>query len=280
MLRRTPSALVSLPRAVGATAVLICVMLAGCIDSTGGSDEVGARPDAGPTHPEALLLDDELPGLVVEIDFVEGYGPSQVALDALRATLEEVTRKNPIDVVVDEPSPAPDGPRTDERLADFARSVLDHRGEQPFTWQDRGVLHVVYVDGERADGAARGVYLSSHEGTVFLFPDTWAGQAPVVSVPGLPVDGPSETDVERHVLIHELGHALGLVDCGIPMVQDRLDREGPPCHSTNDASVMYVGYHDVTDDPLWWADRETQGPAWRFDEGDLEDIRAFQAQSA
>lgn len=44
--------------------------------------------------------------------------------------------------------------------------------------------------------------------------------------------------VEQATLVHEFGHVMGLVDNGVPMVTDHLDREHPR-HCTNEDCVMY-----------------------------------------
>ena len=48
---------------------------------------------------------------------------------------------------------------------------------------------------------------------------------------------PSVEDVENSVLVHEVGHLLGLVN----LYQSPVDHEDPdhPGHSNNDESVMY-----------------------------------------
>ncbi len=253
--------------------LLMGVATAGCL---GGSHYVSNSLDSRErTHPEALLRAPELPQIVVEIDYVEGYAPSNLAIEALQETIEKVTGKQISEIAVDEPHASPTGPRSDEDIAQFAESVFNRGSEEPFVWKGHAVLHIVYLDGNRDEGSARGVYLSTHAGTVVLFPDTWQGQFPVLSVPSGP-DGLLENQVERHVLIHELGHAFGLVGCGIPMVRDRAHAEGPPCHSINEQSVMFVGFHELDEDPAWWLSRELDGPVWTFDDDDMMDIRSYQ----
>jgi predicted Zn-dependent protease len=44
--------------------------------------------------------------------------------------------------------------------------------------------------------------------------------------------------VEQATLVHEFGHVMGLVDNGVPMVTDHLDKEHPR-HCTNEDCVMY-----------------------------------------
>jgi hypothetical protein len=45
------------------------------------------------------------------------------------------------------------------------------------------------------------------------------------------------------VLLHHLGHALGLVNRGIPVQDPALhEREGPPGHEPDPASVLAAGW--------------------------------------
>ena len=46
---------------------------------------------------------------------------------------------------------------------------------------------------------------------------------------------------ERAIWIHEIGHAIGLVDNGLPMVEDHKD-EDRGGHSRHDDCIMYWAY--------------------------------------
>lgn len=86
--------------------------------------------------------------------------------------------------------------------------------------------------------------------------------------------GQDQRLVERAVLVHEYGHLLGLVDCGLPMQTPRADPD-LPCHSRNRESVMSALGPSRSADQ--WLLRDGTGPVWRFDEHDWRDIRAYQA---
>jgi hypothetical protein len=57
----------------------------------------------------------------------------------------------------------------------------------------------------------------------------------------------SAPDVARAVLMHYAGHALGVVNDGIPIQDPNLqEREGPANHEPDPASVMHVGWHQAS----------------------------------
>lgn len=131
-------------------------------------------------------------------------------------------------------------------------------GPEAFGDAQAARLHVVYLPGElEEDVMGRAI------GRVaFVLPDP----------PDTP-DGrrvlPRDEFAERALLVHEVGHALGLVNNGVPMVTAR-EAEGG--HSTHPESVMYGGTHvgtvcePVADNRCW---------PYRFDADDLADFEAF-----
>ncbi|HEX9815669.1 MAG TPA: hypothetical protein VGB18_01700, partial [Candidatus Thermoplasmatota archaeon] len=95
----------------------------------------------------------------------------------------------------------------------------------------RVVLTVLYVDGnsegDTSNGKVLGVFFQ--KGGIALFPD---------AINGGGLFGFGASDIERAVLVHEFGHAVGLVNLGIPMQRDHEDDEHEK-HSSNSQSVMY-----------------------------------------
>lgn len=245
-------------RAAAAT-IAVAVLASGCID-------VLAVP-AGPTLPQALLWSSVASSIIVEVDAVPGMAPDPAALELLRSTLATVTGKA---VVVTGPSamPAQGG---DYDVADLERI---HR-ETAFFGQDgyidggRAVLHVLYLDGlsqgDDADHRTLGRTLID-QGVVAIFRSAYSS-AHRFGEEGWK-DATSEMD--GHVLLHEVGHALGLVGNGIPQVRDHGAPESPG-HSRYPESVMY--HH-----PPMTPKQLVTGPvSTTFDVDDLADLAAFRA---
>ena len=101
------------------------------------------------------------------------------------------------------------------------------------TGGSRVVLHVIYVKGgsdhDTGNSKVLGVFFQN--GRIAMFPDAINGGGLLGSPFGA-------VDVERAVIVHEFGHAIGLVNLGIPMQRDHEDDEHEK-HSSNSRSVMY-----------------------------------------
>ena len=99
------------------------------------------------------------------------------------------------------------------------------------------VLHVLYPAGEFENESVAGITISGPVlGPVVVFLDTIDNVESPVGPIALPQQARDE--VERATLLHEAGHAMGLVDNGLPMVRDHEDPEHEG-HSSNPQSVMY-----------------------------------------
>jgi hypothetical protein len=81
-----------------------------------------------------------------------------------------------------------------------------------------------------------------------------------------------EEQLEQRAAVHEWGHILGLVNCGIPMLAPREDPSSR-CHSTNNESVMGGALVNPTEQTL----KDSGGFTLEFDQNDLNDVAAFQA---
>jgi hypothetical protein len=244
-----------------ALVVAVAALASGCLDAAGAAQ--------GPTLPQALLLDRLSTSIVVEVDAVPGHGPDPGTLDLLRATLENVTGKP---VLVAGPSPIP-GQGGDYRESDLVRIHRQTAFFAPdgFLQHGQAFLHVVYLDGHlRSDGGDRhtlGRTLLA-DGLIVVFRDSYSRAYRLLNGTEW-ADASAEMD--RHVLLHEAGHALGLVGNGVPQVRDHAD-PGSPGHSRYPESVMY--HH-----PPMTPRQFVTGPvSVTFDVDDLMDLAAFKAK--
>lgn len=229
--------------ALAAVAVLTLVPLSGCVDVA------ALLAEPGPSLPQALLRRDPYPDLVVEVDAAPGQDPCPSTLAALDGALRFVTAKDSI--LVTEPTRvlAGDGSYDNEELVRLHRRELDLApgGAGRFGADGRAVLHVMFLNGgaRTPDGDhAAGRMIYDH-GVVFVFKDSFRHAYDVRS--GERVD--AACAVERAVVLHELGHALGLVNRGVPMRSDR-EADDHAGHSTDPRSVMYPTLHLGSDGRL------------------------------
>lgn len=207
----------------------------------------------GPVGPKDILTDDRYSTWVLEFHHTEGKGPRSTALDAVEDRMADLVRKDVIDV-------RPSQPLSTSRSTWTAAQIQELRGDvqEATTGGGTVVTHVLYLGGRYQEENVLGVAIG-HD-LVAIFPDT-------VSRSCRPTTGClfNEGNIERAVLIHEMGHIIGLVERGIPMVTDRESADHPK-HSSNRDSVMY------------WAVETTGGIAGldriptRFDADDREDV--------
>ncbi len=186
---------------------------------------------------ESPILDylraDESSELVIELDAVDGLEPRDLAVEAWLAAVEDVVDK-----------PAGVRLEPDEVLPGAAQWSFDdlREFEDNASRGEVGVVHLLWLDGVYAEEPdTLGLAWSNRHIAVFaetlerLCVDNGGDQ---LTGQGLIERACGET--ERAVLLHEIGHVFGLVNRGLPMVQDHEDPE----HEGHDAedSVMSWGY--------------------------------------
>jgi hypothetical protein len=199
-----------------------------------------------------------VPALTIEVLVQDGAAPESRALDHLQRVVTRETEK-------------PDGIRrlqhvfgSDRRrwsAADLRALAAERR--QHRSTSDHASILVMYVRGSFEHEGAIGVALNATE--IAVFPDRWRDLVGGVLGAG--------GDVERAVLVHEVGHVLGLVELTYESIHDRHDDDNPG-HSRNRDSVMYwaiatTAIAQVFDGP----------PPDDFDAADRDDLRSLRTGS-
>lgn len=131
--------------------------------------------------------------------------------------------------------------------------------------------YVVFVGGVFADGdgprpGVLGVSIGD-TGVIAMFKDVIES----TDVPALPN---VVRFVEQSTLVHELAHAIGLVDNGVPMAADHKD-DAHGAHCDADSCVMYWLNEGASDAATFAGQYVTSGDAILFDDACLADVDAL-----
>jgi len=227
------------------------LVLAGC-----GEANVSSPPDgkdaaltSGPgDFAAAFLRGDTYRSLRVVIQHVDGHSPPQVVQDTLRDTAKALLSKSggvTIAPLRGLPVGA-NGVKTGGAYSIEEVRAIEEAVRSDYRSEDTGeaILHVLYLNGHfDEDTASAKVLAAAYRGaSVVVFKET------IASTCNAPL--PAICDVsEATVVKHELGHILGLVNLGTPMVVDHHD-EANGAHDDDSDCVMYwahkgIGLFDV-----------------------------------
>ena len=253
-------------RALTPLVLLTVVMLtAGCsmprfLGGDGGPGDAAKDLVSGKKYPKLLL----------EVDYPAGAAPNEEALATLVSTIREVTGKT--DVRIERSASIPSEPGKKYSYAEIRDLEKAHRDFR--TSGDEAVLYVVYLAGGSVDDSDGAQVLGAvYSGTSVVM---FKGNIKANTGSGALNTKPREVYVERAVLVHEFGHAAGLVNLGAPMVrphEDTAHGERGRGHSANKNSVMYY----TADTSELIATLLTGGSdiIYKFDEDDKADLRAL-----
>lgn len=220
------------------TVLAFALLLFGCSDETSptgpGGDEDNDDPvtqfdsKAAPGDSARAFLDDrQFSVLHVEIDYMEGYKPTEPGLDSLETALDAHLSKSSIRIGTPSGIPAAG---QDAYSADQIRDLEEqHRDYYTRAQSDTVRAYFLIVDGKFTNENVLGIAYFNTSMAFF-------GQT-IDEITG-GVTQPSRENVEATVFRHEFGHNLGLVNNGIPMQQDHQD-DGNGHHCTKEQCVMY-----------------------------------------
>jgi hypothetical protein len=190
--------------------------------------------------------------MVVEVDWVAGRAPSGSALGHLESIMSRELDK-PRGILIRQGNEIRSS-RSSWSLADLKALERDNRSAN--SSGSTATLWIAYVGGSFADNAgALGVSYSASSFVIFRDRINEAATALILAV-----------EIERSVLVHEVGHLLSLVEIGYRSRSNRHDPDHP-YHSRNRGSVMYWAVEDVSLRNLL-----VGGPPDDFDSADRGDL--------
>lgn len=200
--------------------------LPGCGDVTAGSNgdpEPYAHDLAPGASANDFLAGTEFTGLVVQVQYVAGFRPTDAALQDLQTFLNARLKKpGRIEIRLDAPLQIQSKP---SHSADEVRALEDqHR--TVYTEGSTIAAYLLFLDGEFAGGAnVLGIAYNNTSMAVFI--------EQIAQHTGGPLEPSAET-VEATVANHEFGHLLGLVNNGSPMQTEHQDEpNGNHCDNEN-----------------------------------------------
>lgn len=216
-----------------AVAVLcLAVASSGCLGSGGGL--FGGGPG-----PKDYVSDDDYTKWVIEVDSIQGQAPPAGVLDFVKGRLAAVVSKpDGIEVRIDDALPARGGTWSGKDVLDYSKAHF-----QADTSGKTAAIHLLFVDGRYEQEGVLGATFSretnsgkvTETGPIVIFADAIRDGCGPICLSGT-------TPAFRSVVVHEFGHAIGLVNNGIDMVDPH---EASTCngqadqgHSSNSNSVM------------------------------------------
>ncbi len=209
--------------------LLVAVFVSGC--TLPGPIQGKGQPGAWGVE---FLSSKSYTSLLIEIDYESGAQPASEALQALEDAANRYLDK-PGGIRIESQQMAGKG-----KGAKWTFDEIRAHEDVVRTSKKAGseaALHIMYVNGGSSSDTDQGSVLgAAYTGSsIVMFKDNIRNTRN--NCP-LGLGCPSSDRVEHAVMVHELGHILGLVNNGIPMQSNHEDPEHEG-HSINERSVMY-----------------------------------------
>jgi hypothetical protein len=205
-----------------------------CTDSSVGPDKEDDVEEfdskaANGASAESFLTEEQFTNLEIEIDYMEGYEPTQEGLDRLTSFLEERLNKSNISITTTEITARNEGPYSTSDITSIENEERDN-----YTEGGGNTLHAYFliVDGEyEQQSNVLGIaYWNTSMAFLGKTIDDISGSSPT---------NPSRAQVEGTVFRHEIGHNLGLVGNGSPHPEGQESHETDgSAHCTTDGCLM------------------------------------------
>lgn len=216
--------------------VVLALAMAGCERVIAGEEE---RSDKAYLHnlrigasAKDLLRADRYTAVRVEVQYMEGFEPNKTSLYNLQAFLQQYLDKpKGIYLEVKQIDPAADKIINREDVLGLERIY-----RTVYTQRKELGLYILYTNGRYNNEKIAGLAYRNTSAVLF-------GQ--MIKDHSGKIGQPDRTKLETTVLLHEIGHLLGLINKGSDMVTDHQD-EAHHGHCNNEDCLMY--YRIGTDD--------------------------------
>lgn len=208
--------------------------------------------------------------LILEVDAVEGYEPSDIDAELVKHLSELVDKPDGIQVVRDQTIPS----RGADHIWTFDEMNTLFGEKTSVILQPNEIrIHVVFLDGTyEGDAEGRMTLGLSWMTNVAMF------EANILTSCERPVlQGRLCGFTETAILLHEIGHVLGLVENGAPLTSDHLDAEHSH-HCSNPDCLMYWEYEGtkLVDALRSRLDASDDATIFEFDDACKADLAAIE----
>ena len=217
--------------------VAFSIAIYSCADSLTGSDDDENKPpkfnsNAAPgDSAKSYLEGDQYSTFNLEIDYMEGHEPTQEALDSLELFLNRHMNKANINIGM--PNPVTAEGQNAYTVEDIANLEEEHRNHYTEAGSDTLWAYFLVVDGEYSQQNVLGI--AYYNTSMAFFGRTIQDNSRESGEVG---SQPTRSKMEAIVFRHEIGHNLGLVNNGTPMVDDHHDSANGH-HCTEQECLMY-----------------------------------------
>jgi hypothetical protein len=260
-------------RSLRSASLLLLALLASCGGGSPGTDAAIDAPGAGRPRWERYIRGDVDTRLVIELDYVAGAEPRAAAEADLLARLGSLLDKPGGITIVR-------GDVIASRGADHAWTFAELTALADETFDGDGAagtvaMHVMWLDGHSAEDTASGSVLGQAWSLthIAMFHDTIES-----ACSGHPILGDQVcAETQYGVWAHEVGHTIGLVDNGLPMVTPHADA-AHGAHDDDPECLMYFAFDSSAGLDLIRDSLLGGGGAPDFDPSCLEDVAAVRAR--
>ncbi len=212
--------------------VLIIILLHIIVISNAGCFESDNPPVLG-DYAKHYLQDSKYTRLIVEIDYVDGYAPSNVALDTLESRIKSYCDKEEVLILQK---------RFSTSKSSYSEDDIKNLEDEQRDYHNKGsdvVAYVLYLNGAyQKDDDVLG--LAYGPSSIAIFKE----KIDSINIPFWATSLVDHTDYEKSVLVHEFGHLLALVNIGY---ESEINHESSYTHHcVHDDCVMYHSVETVS----------------------------------
>ncbi len=222
------------------------------------------------TNAQIFALGEPYSKLILEVDYIEGFAPSDIDADMVAHLSKVVDKPDGIQIVRDQAiaSPSADHIWTFEEIKTLfaAQNSLELNANET-------KIHVIFVDGGYTGDTAESSILGLAWGTnVVMFEQNLLNSCakPILN-------GRLCGFTEQAILLHEIGHVIGLVNNGAPLTADHQDPDHGH-HCSNPDCLMYWSYEGtaLVEALRGKLDENEEATIFEFDADCMNDLAAIE----